>query len=64
MEQYDVKITVFDVLGREAATLVNEKLSPSTYEVVFDGTNYPSGVYFYTLRTSDFVDTKKMILVK
>jgi hypothetical protein len=50
---------VFDVLGREIATLVNEKQSPGIYEVEFDATSYPSGVYFYKLRTESFTSLKK-----
>ena len=59
-----VKLIVFDVLGREIAVLVNEELNAGTYEVEFDGTNLPSGVYFYKLVSGDFVETKKMVLVK
>jgi photosystem II stability/assembly factor-like uncharacterized protein len=63
-----VKLTIYDVIGREAATLVNEKLSPGTYEVEWDASNYPSGVYFYKLTASggskDFTLTKKMELIK
>ena len=59
-----VKLVVFDALGREVATLVNEKLAPGTYEVDWNGSDYTSGVYFYRLVTDDFVVTKKMLLVK
>ena len=59
-----VKLVVFDALGREVATLVNEKLAPGTYEVDWNGSSYTSGVYFYKLMTGDFVETKKMLLVK
>jgi len=59
-----VKITVYDLLGKEIETLVNEKQSPGTYEVTFEGSNYPSGVYFYKLSSGDFSETKKMILIK
>ncbi len=58
------KLTVFDVLGREVATLVNEQLQPGTYEVDFDGSNLPSGVYYYKLETETFTETKKMVLIK
>jgi hypothetical protein len=57
-------LTIFDILGREVATLVNEKLSPGTYEVEFDGSNYSSGVYFYKLITTEFSETRKMVLIK
>ncbi|HEY3250545.1 MAG TPA: T9SS type A sorting domain-containing protein [Ignavibacteria bacterium] len=59
-----VKIIIYDLLGREAATLVNEKLAPGTYEAEFDRTNYPSGMYFYRLVTEYYNDTKKMVLIK
>jgi photosystem II stability/assembly factor-like uncharacterized protein len=63
-ERSNVELIVFDVLGREIATLVNEKLSPGTYEAQWDASNYPSGVYFYKLTTQDFSETKKMVLIK
>ena len=68
--RYDIKtkskveLKVFDLLGREITTLVNENQTPATYEVVFDATSLPSGVYFCILKAGDFVDSKKMILLK
>jgi photosystem II stability/assembly factor-like uncharacterized protein len=59
-----IVLKVFDILGREVTTLVNEKLQPGTYEVTFDGSNYASGVYFYQLRAGDFINTKKLVLLK
>ncbi len=59
-----IQLKVYDVLGREVETLVNKKLKPGTYEVEFDGTNYPSGAYFYQLTAGAFTETKKMVLVK
>ena len=59
-----VKLIVFDILGREVAILVNEELNPGTYEVDWDASNYPSGVYFYNITTNEFTETKKMILIK
>lgn len=59
-----VKLVIYDILGREITALVNEKLKQGTYEMDWDASNYPSGVYFYKLTSSDFSDTKKMILVK
>jgi photosystem II stability/assembly factor-like uncharacterized protein len=59
-----VKLIIYDILGREVATLVNEQLQPGTYEVEWDGTDYPSGVYFYKLTTDEFTETKKMVLIK
>ncbi len=60
----NVRLVVFDVLGREIATLVNEQLQPGTYEVDFDGSKFSSGIYFYTIQAEGFIDTKRMILVK
>jgi len=60
----NVKLIVYDILGREVTKLVNEKLKPGTYEVEFDGGNYPSGVYFYKLITNNFSEVKKMLLIK
>jgi hypothetical protein len=60
----DVQIKIFDILGREIATLVNEKLQPGSYEVTFDGSNLASGVYFYKLSAGNFTETKKLTLLK
>ena len=59
-----VQLKVYDVLGREVATLVNEKQSPGNYEVTFNAVGLPSGIYFYKLKTDKFVKTQKMILLK
>jgi Secretion system C-terminal sorting domain len=60
----NVRLVIYDILGREVVTLVNEKLNPGTYEADWDGTNYPSGVYFYKLVTNSYSETKKMVLLK
>jgi len=57
-------VTVFDVLGRDVATLVNEVKEPGTYTVTFDGSALGSGVYFYQLRAGDFTQTKRLMLVR
>ena len=59
-----VQLKVYDILGNEIATLVNEKKSPGNYEIRFDGSNIASGIYFYKLTTQDFVSVKKMLLLK
>ena len=59
-----VRLAVFDLLGREVATLLYENLPPGNYSVQWDGTNFSSGVYVYRLQTGNFVATKKMILLK
>ncbi len=58
------KLKIYDILGREVTTLVNEQLSPGTYEVDFDGSKFSSGIYFYTLSSASFTETKKMVLIK
>jgi photosystem II stability/assembly factor-like uncharacterized protein len=60
----NVKISVYDVMGREVQTLVNEVLQPGTYETTFDGSMLPSGVYFYKLTAGDYSETKRLTLLK
>jgi len=60
----DVKLVVFDVLGREVSELVNERLSNGSYRVDFNASNLTSGVYYYKLSAGDFSETKMMMLVK
>ena len=59
-----VTLKVFDMLGREVAQLVNQELSANNYTVSFDGSKLSSGIYFYKLETPEFIDTKRMILIK
>jgi hypothetical protein len=60
-----VILKVYNILGKEIATLVNEKLSPGEYESTFDGGNLPSGVYFYSLYSDGVrIDTKKLVMLK
>ena len=59
-----VTLKVFDVLGREVATLVNEEKPAGSYEVEFDGSKLSSGVYIYQVKAGEFVQAKKLILVK
>ncbi len=59
-----VKLTVFDVLGNEVASLVNERQSAGTYEINFDGSGLSSGVYFYKLTAYGISETRKMTLLK
>ncbi|MFI5145264.1 MAG: T9SS type A sorting domain-containing protein [Ignavibacteria bacterium] len=55
---------MYDILGREVSTLVNEQLKAGTYQIDWDGSNFASGVYFYELTTETFSETKKLILIK
>ena len=59
-----VQLKVFDVMGREAAVIVNEMLQPGTYEVEFDAAKLPSGTYFYRITAGKYTESKKMILIK
>jgi hypothetical protein len=73
-----VSLKVYDILGNEVATLVNEEKHPGTYEVEFNSSfikhhpssgistrgGYASGIYFYQLRAGNFVETKKMVLLR
>jgi len=59
-----VTIKVYNALGKEITTLVNEELSTGNHEVEFDASTLPSGVYFYQLKSNNFLETKKMIYVK
>ena len=60
----NVTLKVYDVLGNEIVTLVNEEKPAGSYGVEFDGSNLSSGVYFYQLRATDYLQTKKMILLR
>jgi hypothetical protein len=59
-----VTVKVFDVLGNEVETLVNEEKPVGNYELNFNASGLSSGIYFYRLRAGTFVETKKMILIK
>jgi photosystem II stability/assembly factor-like uncharacterized protein len=59
-----VTLIIYDLMGREVQTLVNDILQPGMYETTFDGSNYSSGVYFYQMRVGDFCVTKRLILLK
>jgi hypothetical protein len=60
----EVKLEVYDVLGKKIATLVNERQSAGSYQVVWNASGLSSGTYFYRLQAGTFVETKKMIMVK
>lgn len=59
-----VTLKVFNILGEEVATIVNQKLNPGKYEIKFNGSNLSSGVYFYILKTGEFIGKNRMILLK
>jgi hypothetical protein len=59
-----VKIKIYDILGKEIETLVNENLLPGSYKIDWNASQYPSGIYFYKMETANYVETKRMILMK
>ena len=59
-----VTLKVYDILGKEVSTLINEEKPAGIYQVEFKAANLPSGVYFYSIRAGKYVETKKMILMK
>jgi hypothetical protein len=59
-----ISLKIFNMLGHEVSTLLNEHLKPGTYEVDFDGSRYSSGIYFYSLEAGNFRQTLKMVLIK
>ena len=63
-EKSKVKLSVYDMSGKEIAELVNKELQPGSYEYNFDGSGLPSGVYFYKLQSGSFIKTKRMVMVK
>lgn len=60
----EVSLVVYDVLGNKIETLVNETKPAGTYRITWNGTNYSSGVYYYRMESGNFVQTKKMLLIK
>lgn len=61
---YKVVLKVYDLLGCDVATLVNEEKAAGNYQAKFDGTNLPSGIYFYKMQAGSFIETKKLLLLK
>ena len=63
-EKVLVSLSVFDILGKEVKTLVNEEQEAGVYRLEFNASNLASGIYFYTLNAGEFLSTKKMILIR
>ena len=57
-------MVIYDILGRQVETLVNSSNSPGHYQATFDGSRFPSGVYFYRIQAGDYMATKKLIVIK
>ena len=62
--QSNVLLKVYDIIGNEVATLVNEPKPAGSYNILFDATNLSSGVYFYRMQAGDYIEAKKMIYLK
>ncbi len=60
----NVRLKVYDILGKEVSQLVNRSQAPGIYQVKFNASNLPSGMYFYKLEAGSFTETKKMLLIK
>ncbi len=59
-----VVLKIYDILGNEITTLINRQLTPGTYSVDWDASNFPGGIYFYRLSSGEYTESKKMILLK
>jgi hypothetical protein len=60
----NVTVTIYDLLGRHIASLVNEQMQPGTYTITWNARDIPSGLYLYRLQSGDFTQTKRMLLLK
>jgi hypothetical protein len=63
-ERSEVKLAVYNSIGQEVAVLVNSGLQAGRYTYVFDASSVPSGIYFYRIKANDFIETKRMVLIK
>jgi hypothetical protein len=63
-EKSNVTLTVYNSIGREISTLLNEVKPKGTFTIEFDGSNLPSGIYYFRLQAGTFTDTKKMVLLR
>jgi hypothetical protein len=60
----NVKLAIYDALGREVEMLVDKKMDAGNYNADWNAANYAAGIYFYTIQVNNFVSTKKMVLLK
>lgn len=63
-ERHFVSLKIYDLLGREVATLINEEKDQGYHKIIFDGFHLKSGIYFYKIQTGDYIETKKALLLK
>ncbi|MCC6884974.1 MAG: T9SS type A sorting domain-containing protein, partial [Ignavibacteria bacterium] len=64
MKAGKVRLSVYDITGKEVSVLTNEVLKPGSYEVGFDASHLSSGVYYYRIEAGEFTQSRKMLLVK
>jgi|GEM_PF-1257941 len=60
----DVQLTIYNILGQEVGTLVDERLAAGEYDITFEARDLAAGLYFYRIQAGSFIETKKMLLVK
>jgi hypothetical protein len=60
----NVELSIYNLIGQKVATLVSEKQQPGMYNMEWNGSEFPSGIYYYRLKAGNFIQTKKMILLK
>jgi hypothetical protein len=60
----EVKLDILDILGRKIVSLINSRQPAGYHDIIWRGDDLPSGIYFFKLQAGDFVDTKKMVLLK
>ncbi|MDP4175841.1 MAG: T9SS type A sorting domain-containing protein, partial [Bacteroidota bacterium] len=63
-KQSRVELKVYDILGQQVSTLVNKEQNAGEYNVMFDGTSLPSGIYIYTLTAGNYMASRKLMLLK
>ncbi len=61
---FDMRLAVYDILGKEVSLLFRGKINPGTYEINWNAADFPSGIYFYKLTAGNYTSVKKMILIK
>jgi flagellar hook assembly protein FlgD len=64
LQRQHISLKVYNILGKEVATLVNENQKPGRYSVTWNATNQPNGIYFYRITADNFTETKRMVLLK
>jgi len=63
-KRQQINLVIFDVTGKKIVTLIDEAVAPGSYQIDFNGQNFPSGIYFYRLNTKTYSETRKMVLMR